>query len=205
MTLTKAKETGHDPKFALLSLRSTPIDSQLPSPGELLYQRKLKSDLPVKVQNADPNSDVIASRLKSRQDIHKAYHETCARDLPPLITGQHVRIQDHTSKHWNHRVVTSKTSEPRSYKVLTPNGSILCRNRSHNRETGEKHTRVNMDDSEPPELPQPAPQMPVVVAVPPNSPNTSGSAMTPAPQVKKPDGYTTWSGRIIRQRPQLDP
>ena len=30
-TLTKAKETGHDPKLALLTLQSTPIDSQLSS------------------------------------------------------------------------------------------------------------------------------------------------------------------------------
>ena len=204
MTLTKAKETGHDPKLALLSLRSTPIDNQLPSPGELLYQRKLKSDLPVRVRNTDPNSDVIASRLKSRQDIQKAYHDTRARDLPPLITGQHVRIQDHATKRWNPGVVTSKTSEPRSYNVLTPNGNILRRNRSHIRETGEKHTRVNMDDSEPPDLPQPAPQMPVVVTVPPNSPNTSGSALTPAHQVKEPDGCTTRSGRTVRQRQRLD-
>ena len=204
MTLTKAKETGHDPKLALLSLRSTPIDNQLPSPGELLYQRKLKSDLPVRVRNTDPNSDVIASRLKSRQDIQKAYHDTRARDLPPLITGQHVRIQDHATKRWNPGVVTSKTSELRSYNVLTPNGNILRRNRSHIRETGEKHTRVNMDDSEPPDLPQPAPQMPVVVTVPPNSPNTSGSALTPAHQVKEPDGCTTRSGRTVRLRQRLD-
>ena len=180
MTLTKAKETGQDPKLALLSLRSTLNDNQLPSPGELLYQRKLKSDLPVRVRNIDPNSDVIASHLKSRQDTQKAYHDTCARDLPPLITGQHVRIQDHTSKRWNPGVVTGKTSEPRSYNVLTPNGNILGHNRSHIRKTGEKHIRVNLDDSEPPELPQPAPQMLVVMAVPHNSPNTSGSAPTPA-------------------------
>ena len=94
MTLTKAKETGHDPKLALLSLRSTPIDNQLPSPGELLYQWKLKPD-------TEPNSDVIASHLKSRQDTQKAYHDRCARDLPALISGQHVRIQHHTSKCWN--------------------------------------------------------------------------------------------------------
>ena len=180
------------------------MDNQRPSPGELLYQRKLKSDLPVRVRNTDPNSDVIASRLKSRQDIQKAYHDTCARDLPPLITGQHVRIQDHASKRWNPGVVTSKTSEPRSYNVLTPNGNILRRNRSHIRETGEKHTRVNMDDTEPPDLPQPATKMPVVVAVPPNSPNTSGSVPTPAPQVKEPDGCTTRSGRTVRQRQRLD-
>ena len=144
------------------------------------------------------------SCLKSRQDIQKAYHDTCARDLPSLIKGQHVRIQDHSSKLWNPREVTSKTSEPWSYNVLTPNGNVLRCNHSQICETGEKHTRVNMDDPEPPDLPKPAPQMPVVVAVPLDSPNTSRSAPTPAPQVNEPDGYTTQSGRTVRQWQRLD-
>ena len=181
-------------------MRSTPIDSHLPSLGELLYQRKSKSDLPVRVRNSDPNSDVIASRLKTRQDFQKAYHDTCARDLPPLITGQHVRIQDHTSKRWNPKVVTSKTSEPRSYNVLTPNENILRHNSSQIRETGEKHTGVNMDDSEPPDLPQPAPQMPVVEDIPPTPVLIYQEVHGPLPRkVKEPDGYTTWSERTFRQ------
>ena len=76
--------------------------------------------------------------------------------------------------------------------MLTPNGNILHRNRSHIPETGEKHTRVNMDD-----LPQPAPQMPVVVTVPPDSPNTSGSELTPAGQDKPSDNGNGWTCELI--------
>jgi len=39
LTLDKAKTSGQDPHMSLLCLRSTPVDSQLPSPAELLYQR----------------------------------------------------------------------------------------------------------------------------------------------------------------------
>ena len=46
-TLDKAKKSGQDPHMSLLCLRSTPVDSQLPSPAELLYQRKIQSNLPI--------------------------------------------------------------------------------------------------------------------------------------------------------------
>lgn len=50
-TLDKAKKSGQDPHMSLPCLRSTPVDSQLPSPAELLYQRKLQSNLPIRVGN----------------------------------------------------------------------------------------------------------------------------------------------------------
>ena len=37
----KAVKSGEDPHMSMLCLRSTPIDSQLPYPAELLYKRKL--------------------------------------------------------------------------------------------------------------------------------------------------------------------
>lgn len=43
--LKKAKCFGNDPMLALLCYRSTPIDSHLPSPAELLFQRKIRSNL----------------------------------------------------------------------------------------------------------------------------------------------------------------
>ena len=54
-TLEKARKSGKDPHMSMLCLRSTPIDSQLPSPAELLYQRKLQSNLPIRIGNQVPN------------------------------------------------------------------------------------------------------------------------------------------------------
>ena len=46
-TMKKAEESNADIDLALLCLRTTPIDSNLPSPDELLYSRKPRSNLPV--------------------------------------------------------------------------------------------------------------------------------------------------------------
>ena len=54
-TLDKAKKSGKGLPMSMLCLRSTPIDSQLPSPAELLYQHKLKSNLPLRIGNQMPN------------------------------------------------------------------------------------------------------------------------------------------------------
>ena len=75
----------------MLCLRSTPIDSQLPSPTELLYRRKLKSNLPIRIDNQMPNRDQISQRLIERQQSMKYYHDRNAHDLSPLATGKHVR------------------------------------------------------------------------------------------------------------------
>ena len=50
-TLEKAEKSGKNLIMAMLCLRSTPIDSQLPTPAELLYQRKFKSNLPLRIWN----------------------------------------------------------------------------------------------------------------------------------------------------------
>ena len=67
-TLDKAKKSGKDPPMSILCLRSTPIHSQLPSPAQLLYQRKLKSNLPVRIRNQMSNGDQITQRLTERQE-----------------------------------------------------------------------------------------------------------------------------------------
>ena len=204
-TLIKAQQTGSDYKLALLCVRSTPIDNQLPSPGELLYHRKLRSNLPIRVHTSNPNSDTITDRLQTRQDSQKAYHDTCAKDLPPLVPGQHVRIQDHTSKQWTPAVVASKTSEPRSYTVQTPNKNVLRRNRHQIRETGEKHPRVSPTrDSDPPAITpaKPAPQSTVARAE--STISSSPPVCPPTPPVKGPDPYVTRYGRCSRPPPVVD-
>ena len=50
---TKAKYSGKDPQHTLLALHSTPVDSHLPSPVQLLYQWKLKTRLPMQPSNTD--------------------------------------------------------------------------------------------------------------------------------------------------------
>jgi hypothetical protein len=63
-TMKKAKQSNGDLQKALLCLRTTPIDNHLPSPAELLYNRKIKANLPVKITNTLPNKDNITERLQ---------------------------------------------------------------------------------------------------------------------------------------------
>ena len=144
-TLLKARESGVNPHKAMLCLRTTPIDHHLPSPGELLYARKMKDDLPIQMRNVLAHRDEIHARLEQRQDTQKLYHDTRAHDLPPLATGQQVRVQDHASGRWKPATVTATCDEPRSYLVEAQNGRILRRNRRHLRTTGSPR-RVHFAD-----------------------------------------------------------
>ena len=130
-TLDKAVKSGRDPHMSMLCLRSTPIDSQLPSPAELLYQRKLQANLPIRVENQIPDRDRIAQHLMERQQSMKYYYDRNAHDISPLTTGQPVRIQDQATKKWLPGTVICTRPEPRSYEVQTQSGSILRRNRRH--------------------------------------------------------------------------
>ena len=140
-TLTKARESQMDPDMAMLCLRTTPIDHSLPSPSELLYARKLEANLPVKIHNPLNSRDEIQSRLQERQDIQKSYHDKHAHDLPPLMVGQPIRIQDHTSGRWNQAIVNARCYEPRSYKMAISRDAI-----AQMQETSPARRRVRFAD-----------------------------------------------------------
>ncbi|XP_014673078.1 PREDICTED: uncharacterized protein LOC106813460 [Priapulus caudatus] len=148
----------------MLCARTTPIDNHLPSPAELMFNRKVVSNLPIKVtpsQWTTHDPDKVQERLKQRQDTQKHYHDrTGTKDLPPLCPGQFVTLQDHNSGHWSPAKVIEKCLEPRSYMVETPNGGILRRNRKQLRETPWVPKRVHfqdgMKDLIPNRIPKPA-------------------------------------------------
>ena len=94
---TKAKETGTDPEMALLCLHTTQIDNKLPSPSELLFNKKLKDNLPHVIQKSS-DSDDVTEKLKHRQDAQKHYHD------------QHVKPYHHFTED---KPLPSKTNRPR--------------------------------------------------------------------------------------------
>ena len=148
-TLQKTQQSdGHmDLDLAMLCLRTTPIDSVIPSPAEMLYGRKLRSNLPVKIPNNIPSKDEIQQRLLARQHTQKEHHDKHGvHALPPLSIGQSVSLQDQESGRWIPAVVKDKCMEPRSYLVVTPNGKTLRRNRSHLRSLAPAKKKVRFDD-----------------------------------------------------------
>ena len=132
--------------MSMLCLRSTPIDSQLPSPAELLNQRKLQANLPVRVDNRIPDRDKIAQRLTERQQSMKHYYDWNAHDLSPLTPRQPVHIQDQATKKWLPGIVSCARPEPPSYEVNTQSGSILCRKRRHLRPANTVQVVISSKD-----------------------------------------------------------
>lgn len=129
--LHKAKESHSDPYLALLCFRSTPIDHNLPSPAEMLYSRKPKTNLPSKIPNSLPDPRNIQKNLERRQTSQKKYHDRHAHDLAALQKGQHILMKKEEQGRWIPATVLNEASEPRSYMVQTPNGTMYRRNRRH--------------------------------------------------------------------------
>ena len=76
--------------MAQLVLRATPIDSHLPSPAELLYGRRVVSNLPVATSNATGSRCAIRTRLDERQASAKEHHDARGvTDLPVLSRHAH--------------------------------------------------------------------------------------------------------------------
>lgn len=136
----KCKSSKTDPFLALLCLRSTPIDSHLPSPAELLYTRKIQSNLPGKIDNPLALKDRIYQRLSDRQETQKKYYDEGAKSLPPMVPNQQVLVQNPDTKLWKKASIEEKCNEPRSYKVATEDGQELRRNRHHLREVPSAQT-----------------------------------------------------------------
>ena len=105
--------------MALLCLRSTPIDHHLPSPAELLYNKRIVSNLPAKCPNPLLNRDEVRDRLEQRQKAQKQNFDKTAKDLHPLMAGQKVTLQHPVSGKWVPGTVADKCPEPRSYMEET--------------------------------------------------------------------------------------
>ena len=146
--LIKARQTGRDPNLAMLCLRTTPINHNLPSPAELLNNRILRSNLIAKVSTPRfSNTDHIHEELKHRQDMQKMCHDRTAHDLPPLVPGQDVHILDNQTGKWKPATITSRCAEPSSYILQLPDGSSRRQNRVQIRaaETSS-HKQVHFND-----------------------------------------------------------
>ena len=129
--LNKCDGDGTDQYLALLQLRTT-INSRLPSPGELLQSRQLKTTLPAIIRPPANNESIRAS-LQSRQSYTN--HDAHAKELLQLLAKQLVWVQNTLTKQWYKAVSKSKAETPRSYVVSTPDGH-KGGNRMHLKDAG---------------------------------------------------------------------
>lgn len=132
--LKKARARKENPQLALLSLRTTPIDNILPSPAELLFNRKVRSQIP-HITRHTIKSEGTKQHLEQRQAVQKTYYDRQARNLPPLVDNQQVSVQDTNTGLWSPATIVKHSGEPRSYIIETPDGTTLRRNRQHLKES----------------------------------------------------------------------
>lgn len=146
--LKKTREAGGDFWMGLLSYRSTPLEDGR-SPAELLQGRQLRTTLP-------EFKDAPGAQVKKHHQL-----EDEGRLLPALREGQVVRLRD---KSWSKKAVVQRLAAPRSYNVVTEDGSHLRRNRQHLLTTGESFqpgSSESDDSSDEDQGNEPVPQTPL--------------------------------------------
>ena len=79
-TLEKIAKDNGDPHLALLYLRSTPVDSKLPSPAQLLQHRSFMDTLP---KIPSKGADYVLARLEDRQYVQKSSYDQHAKAMEP--------------------------------------------------------------------------------------------------------------------------
>ena len=127
----KCNVGGWDFDKAMLVLRSTPLDAKLPSPAELLQQRKFRTSLPMIIPNPS-TSDEVQEVLQQKQEKAAMHYNRSAKAKDELTPRQQVRIYNKHSRRWEPAVVTGRADTPRSYVIERMSGGIpLRRNRIH--------------------------------------------------------------------------
>ena len=122
--MKKCDKSGYDFDLALLALRSTPLDSHLPSPAELLHGRRFRTTLPTIISDP-PQSKEVNERLVEKQKQGAQYYNRTTKRKPELEAGQPVRLYDKDTRRWEPAMVTGKAHTPRSYIVQRMNGGYL--------------------------------------------------------------------------------
>ena len=101
--------------------------------AQLLMNRRLRTDLPTTHNQLRPQLTDHRHAVKvmeERKLKQKQYYDRSTRSLKPLHKDDSVRL--YQKGKWKPAVVISPTENTsRSYRVQTPNGSTLRRNRRH--------------------------------------------------------------------------
>ena len=180
----------------LLDYRCTPISSEIPSPAEILFGRKLQSSisiLPSQVMNdrISKQRELIVKKegkfytnVKDFQDRIKAL---------PFETGQNVWLHNSDSRKCEEAVICEKCREPNSYMVEIPaTGQCFRRNSNFIKPRQSKQKPVSTElqpTTGLPEIPQESPvlQQPAV----PSSQATSTVDAIPTVPPSKQNGNST--------------
>jgi hypothetical protein len=190
LLIEKCKEDNTDLYSGLLEYRNTPLSDTLLSPAELMFNRLLRTKIPVNVKLLNAHlwkTEEIKSKVINSQIKQRNYYNVHAKDLPKLKINDQVTYYNHDTKLWQPAKVVAFNNNPRSYKIQNALGNIIVRNRKDLRFSQASY------DSEP----VISDEFDFHGAPPP--PETVVNPADPAPVI--PEHYTSRVGRpIIRPR-----
>ncbi|GFU49680.1 transposon Tf2-6 polyprotein [Nephila pilipes] len=127
-----------------MEYRNTPISGLDPSPAQMMFNRRLKTKLPIsnKLLNAELFNNT-QEKLIERQNIQKLHYDKTAHPLPELKQGDNVRILNFKNKTWESAKIVSKHKlHPRAYFVKNQYSKILRCNRKH---IGKSNTSFHIE------------------------------------------------------------
>ena len=198
--LQKVAESGQDVYLALLALRTATLKEIGESPSYLLMKRNPRSLLPsIVFQDKETQCSYETSCDKAKN------YNLNSKDLMPLLPEETVRIRQNSN--WSQKgKVIQKSTQPRSYDVITDKGTVLRRNRHHLLKTRESSTTQ-------PEMDYENISVPSRDVVQPLS-NASSQSMSQLPSLSPPkeqeqgpperdsspiQGYRTRYGQVVKQ------
>ena len=136
---------------SLLSYRETPLTGSIYSPAEMLFNRNIRSNLPITTAMLKPIVVQARERMESNQAKQKAYYDRGTRELPELQPGSKAFVRTDEESEWQPGVVVDSHEAPRSYWVDNGQNTVR-RNRVH-----IKPDQTTSGQAEPDENPIPQP------------------------------------------------
>ena len=129
--MMKRSKGEEDLFIALLEYRNTPTKGLSLSPSQLLFNRRVRTKLPVSDKLLKPKiGEGIHDCLIAKSLSNKKYYDRTAKERAGFERGQKVFVQNNATKQWKPAIVLSKCDTPRSYIIKEENGSIVRRNSS---------------------------------------------------------------------------
>ena len=129
--LKKTKAEGKDPYLALLTYRDSPRENGLQSPAQLLFGRKLRTQVPIATESLIPKTPDqynTQRKLILRREKAKLNHDRHSRKTPYPTLNPGSRIRFHHGKEWVPAEFVSQSQYPRSFNIRTPDGNVIRRN-----------------------------------------------------------------------------
>lgn len=116
----------------LLKYRNTPIPDLGLSPAQMLFNRRLKDNLPIVDSMLNPrlpNKKLLKNKFQHRRQKQKVYYNKNSKNLAGGKVADKVMFRNHN--HWENGTIVEQLTEPRSYLVKDNYGKVYRRNRQH--------------------------------------------------------------------------